>query len=139
MQEPQQLVLDQPKKQRLGRNNKKNSQDLPPIPDKLYFTIGEASDLCLVKPHVLRYWEQEFPDLSPTKRRGKRRYYQRNEIILIRRIKSLLYEQGFTIEGARNNLRNKNTLSLSEANLQTTKLVKNTISQLTKILAELEQ
>ncbi|OZI48464.1 MerR family transcriptional regulator [Bordetella genomosp. 4] len=77
---------------------------LPPIPAKRYFTIGEVSDLCLVKPHVLRYWEQEFTQLSPVKRRGNRRYYQHHEVLLIRRIRSLLYEQGFTISGARNRL-----------------------------------
>lgn len=77
---------------------------LPPIPAKRYFTIGEVSELCLVKPHVLRYWEQEFTQLSPVKRRGNRRYYQHHEVLLIRRIRSLLYEQGFTISGARNRL-----------------------------------
>ena len=74
---------------------------LPPIPAKRYFTIGEVSDLCGVKPHVLRYWEQEFTQLKPVKRRGNRRYYQHHEVLLIRRIRSLLYEQGFTISGAR--------------------------------------
>lgn len=77
---------------------------LPPIPAKRYFTIGEVSDLCGVKPHVLRYWEQEFTQLKPVKRRGNRRYYQHHEVLLIRRIRSLLYEQGFTISGARNRL-----------------------------------
>ncbi|MCE9633366.1 MAG: MerR family transcriptional regulator [Methylophilales bacterium] len=77
---------------------------LPPIPAKRYFTIGEVSDLCGVKPHVLRYWEQEFTQLKPVKRRGNRRYYQHHEVILIRRIRDLLYEQGFTINGARHQL-----------------------------------
>lgn len=77
---------------------------LPPIPAKRYFTIGEVSDLCGVKPHVLRYWEQEFTQLKPVKRRGNRRYYQHHEVLLIRRIRDLLYEQGFTISGARNRL-----------------------------------
>lgn len=77
---------------------------LPPIPAKRYFTIGEVSDLCGVKPHVLRYWEQEFTQLKPVKRRGNRRYYQHHEVLLIRRIRELLYEQGFTISGARNKL-----------------------------------
>ncbi|MYZ45130.1 MerR family transcriptional regulator [Schauerella aestuarii] len=77
---------------------------LPPIPAKRYFTIGEVSDLCGVKPHVLRYWEQEFTQLKPVKRRGNRRYYQHHEVLLIRKIRSLLYEQGFTISGARNRL-----------------------------------
>ena len=77
---------------------------LPPIPAKRYFTIGEVSDLCAVKPHVLRYWEQEFSQLKPVKRRGNRRYYQHHEVLLIRRIRDLLYEQGFTINGARHRL-----------------------------------
>src|SRR5215469_4336607 len=77
---------------------------LPPIPAKRYFTIGEVSELCAVKPHVLRYWEQEFTQLKPIKRRGNRRYYQHHEVLLIRRIRSLLYEHGFTINGARNRL-----------------------------------
>ena len=75
--------------------------ELPPIPAKRYFTIGEVSELCAVKPHVLRYWEQEFAQLKPVKRRGNRRYYQHHEVLLIRRIRELLYEQGFTISGAR--------------------------------------
>jgi DNA-binding transcriptional MerR regulator len=77
---------------------------LPPIPAKRYFTIGEVSELCGVKPHVLRYWEQEFTQLKPVKRRGNRRYYQHHEVLLIRRIRELLYDQGFTINGARNRL-----------------------------------
>ena len=81
--------------------------DLPPIPAKRYFTIGEVSDLCAVKPHVLRYWEQEFTQLKPVKRRGNRRYYQHHEVLLIRRIRDLLYEQGFTINGARHRLENE--------------------------------
>ncbi|MBI2311118.1 MAG: MerR family transcriptional regulator [Betaproteobacteria bacterium] len=80
------------------------SEALPPIPAKRYFTIGEVSELCGVKPHVLRYWEQEFTQLKPVKRRGNRRYYQHHEVLLIRRIRELLYEQGFTISGARNRL-----------------------------------
>ena len=78
--------------------------DLPQIPAKRYFTIGEVSELCAVKPHVLRYWEQEFAQLKPVKRRGNRRYYQHHEVLLIRRIRDLLYEQGFTINGARHRL-----------------------------------
>lgn len=80
------------------------SVNLPPIPAKRYFTIGEVSELCCVKPHVLRYWEQEFTQLKPLKRRGNRRYYQHHEVLLIRRIRHLLYEEGFTISGARNRL-----------------------------------
>ena len=79
-------------------------KDLPPIPAKRYFTIGEVSELCAVKPHVLRYWEQEFEQLKPVKRRGNRRYYQRADVMMIRQIRSLLYEQGFTIGGARQRL-----------------------------------
>ena len=78
--------------------------DLPPIPAKRYFTIGEVSELCGVKPHVLRYWEQEFTQLKPVKRRGNRRYYQHHEVLLVRRMRDLLYEQGFTISGARHRL-----------------------------------
>jgi DNA-binding transcriptional MerR regulator len=92
-------------------NDRPNKQPasvvLPPIPAKRYFTIGEVSDLCGVKPHVLRYWEQEFTQLKPVKRRGNRRYYQHHEVLLIRRIRELLYEQGFTISGARNKLDNR--------------------------------
>ncbi len=81
-----------------------NNDDLPPIPGKRYFTIGEVSELCAVKPHVLRYWEQEFPQLKPVKRRGNRRYYQRQDVLVIRQIRSLLYDDGFTIGGARQKL-----------------------------------
>jgi len=80
------------------------TSELPPIPAKRYFTIGEVGELCAVKPHVLRYWEQEFTQLKPLKRRGNRRYYQHHEVLLIRRIRELLYEQGFTISGARHRL-----------------------------------
>jgi DNA-binding transcriptional MerR regulator len=86
-------------------NPKDTGKDaLPPIPAKRYFTIGEVSELCGVKPHVLRYWEQEFTQLKPVKRRGNRRYYQHHEVLLVRRIRELLYSQGFTISGARNRL-----------------------------------
>ncbi|GAB7529043.1 MerR family transcriptional regulator [Pseudomonas sp. 3A(2025)] len=78
-----------------------HNDELPPIPGKRYFTIGEVSELCAVKPHVLRYWEQEFPQLNPVKRRGNRRYYQHQDVLMIRQIRALLYEQGFTIGGAR--------------------------------------
>lgn len=83
-----------------------NNNELPAIPGKRYFTIGEVSELCAVKPHVLRYWEQEFTQLKPVKRRGNRRYYQRQDVMLIRQIRELLYEQGFTIGGARQQLDN---------------------------------
>jgi DNA-binding transcriptional MerR regulator len=89
------------------RSSKADLVVLPAIPAKRYFTIGEVSELCGVKPHVLRYWEQEFTQLKPVKRRGNRRYYQHHEVLLIRRIRELLYEQGFTISGARNKLDNR--------------------------------
>ncbi|MCP4408832.1 MAG: MerR family transcriptional regulator [Gammaproteobacteria bacterium] len=107
-----------------------NNNELPPIPVKRYFTIGEVSDLCRVKPHVLRYWEQEFPSLKPVKRRGNRRYYQRHEVILIRQIRSLLYEQGYTIGGARQKL------SGSSDNGEIAKY-KQVIQQMSKELEEL--
>jgi DNA-binding transcriptional MerR regulator len=88
---------------------------LPSIPAKRYFTIGEVSELCGVKPHVLRYWEQEFTQLKPVKRRGNRRYYQHHEVLLIRRIRELLYEQGFTISGARNKLDSRAGEALAQA------------------------
>jgi DNA-binding transcriptional MerR regulator len=92
---------------------------LPPIPAKRYFTIGEVSELCAVKPHVLRYWEQEFAQLKPVKRRGNRRYYQHHEVLLIRRIRDLLYEQGFTINGARHRLDAEEAASEPRASART--------------------
>ena len=92
-----------------------SNSELPPIPAKRYFTIGEVSELCDVKPHVLRYWETEFPGLNPVKRRGNRRYYQRHDVLTIRQIRSLLYEQGFTITGARQ--RNEGEKGKAEATL----------------------
>ena len=89
----------------------KNNDELPAIPGKRYFAIGEVADLCGVKAHVLRYWEQEFPQLKPVKRRGNRRYYQRQDVIVIRQIRALLYEQGFTIGGARNKLQGEEARS----------------------------
>jgi DNA-binding transcriptional MerR regulator len=90
--------------ERQNNNPSSTTPSLPPIPAKRYFTIGEVSELCGVKPHVLRYWEQEFTQLKPVKRRGNRRYYQHHEVLLIRRIRQLLYEEGFTISGARHRL-----------------------------------
>ncbi|MFT4172807.1 MAG: MerR family transcriptional regulator [Rhodocyclaceae bacterium] len=87
-----------------SHNSPEGEVTLPPIPAKRYFTIGEVSELCGVKPHVLRYWEQEFTQLRPVKRRGNRRYYQHHEVLLVRRIRELLYRDGFTISGARNRL-----------------------------------
>lgn len=97
----------------LAERPTKPESGLPPIPAKRYFTIGEVSELCGVKPHVLRYWEQEFTQLRPVKRRGNRRYYQHHEVLLIRRIRELLYEQGFTISGARNRLESRDSTAVS--------------------------
>lgn len=97
------------------RAGKPELAPLPPIPAKRYFTIGEVSELCGVKPHVLRYWEQEFTQLKPVKRRGNRRYYQHHEVLLIRRIRELLYEQGFTISGARNRLESRASTPAGDA------------------------
>ena len=96
-----------------------HNKELPAIPAKRYFTIGEVSELCAVKPHVLRYWEQEFPQLEPVKRRGNRRYYQRQDVILIRQIRGLLYEDGYTIGGARSHLSgNHNNQDTSQTKIE---------------------
>ncbi|HLT63630.1 MAG TPA: MerR family transcriptional regulator [Pseudohongiella sp.] len=97
-------------------------KDLPPIPSKRYFTIGEVGELCSVKPHVLRYWEQEFPQLKPVKRRGNRRYYQREDVLLIRQIKSLLYDQGFTIGGARQRMSGQQQETTSVAKVESAEI-----------------
>lgn len=112
--------------------------DLSPIPDKLYFSIGEVGELCDLKPHVLRYWEQEFEQLSPSKRRGNRRYYQRKDVLFVRQIKNLLYAKGYTIEGARQHLTSDDNAVLqkmqgSHATLQSM------VAQLEKIVEELEE
>ncbi|MFZ2972960.1 MAG: MerR family transcriptional regulator [Ferribacterium limneticum] len=99
------------------RHKTPGGEELPPIPAKRYFTIGEVSELCGVKPHVLRYWEQEFNQLKPVKRRGNRRYYQHHEVLLVRRIRELLYNQGFTISGARNRLDEGGAVEVAAANL----------------------
>ena len=104
---------------------------LPPIPRKNYFTIGEVSRLCEIKTHVLRYWEQEFPNLNPIKRRGNRRYYQHHDVILIRQIRSLLYQQGFTIEGARQKLLGEDA---KEDASQTHQVIRQTVDDLEDIL-----
>lgn len=109
--------------------------ELPPIPSKRYFTIGEVSELCGVKPHVLRYWEQEFPQLKPVKRRGNRRYYQRHDVVLIRQIRNLLYVDGFTISGARNKLVVEP--NLDDAN-QRSQVIKLLIKDLEDVLALLK-
>ncbi|MCH1555614.1 MAG: MerR family transcriptional regulator [Pseudomonadales bacterium] len=107
------------------------TSDLPVIPGKRYFTIGEVSLLCAVKPHVLRYWEQEFPQLSPVKRRGNRRYYQRQDVLMIRQIRALLYDQGFTITGARQRLSGEEQ---KEDKTQSKQLVKQMIAELEDLL-----
>ena len=122
-------------------NQKKGSHkrgiELPPIPDKLYFTIGEVSKLCHLRPHVLRYWEQEFTPLSPTKRRGNRRYYQHKDVVLIRKIRHLLYEQGYTIEGARQQLTTDDVKrDLREKPIHK---MRSAVSELEKMVIELEE
>ncbi len=111
-----------------------NNDQLPPIPGKRYFTIGEVSDLCMVKPHVLRYWEQEFPQLKPVKRRGNRRYYQRQDVLIIRQIRSLLYDEGFTIGGARQRLTGDEAKSDVSQSQQIIKQVRIELEQILKIL-----
>ncbi len=112
-----------------------NNDELPVIPGKRYFTIGEVSELCAVKPHVLRYWEQEFPQLKPVKRRGNRRYYQRQDVLTIRQIRSLLYDQGFTIGGARQQMSGETSPS-EELNLDN--IVKDMIRELEEVLVVLK-
>lgn len=109
-----------------------NNHELPAIPAKSYFAIGEVSELCGVKPHVLRYWEQEFTQLSPVKRRGNRRYYQRHDVLMIRQIRSLLYEQGYTIGGARAHLLNDNIKDDSSS--RSKQLIHQMIGELEEIL-----
>ena len=111
-----------------------NNDELPPIPRKRYFTIGEVSDLCAVKPHVLRYWEQEFPQLKPVKRRGNRRYYQRQDVLIIRQIRSLLYDDGFTIGGARQRLTGDDAKSDVSQSQQIIKQLRLELEQVLKIL-----
>ena len=111
--------------------------DLPAIPDKLYFTIGEVGKLCQLRPHVLRYWEQEFPQLSPSKRRGNRRYYQRKDVLLIRKIKTLLYAQGYTIEGARQQLLNEQAKSQGDSKQKVYATLHNAVNDLEQLLKEL--
>ena len=111
-------------------------RDLPPIPAKRYFTIGEVSELCGVKPHVLRYWEQEFEQLKPVKRRGNRRYYQRGDVMMIRQIRSLLYEQGYTIGGARQRMTDEGDDTGSPAEIQA--VIKETIRDLEELLEALQ-
>ncbi|WP_193164731.1 MerR family transcriptional regulator [Microbulbifer hainanensis] len=112
-----------------------NNSELPVIPGKRYFTIGEVSELCAVKPHVLRYWEQEFPQLSPVKRRGNRRYYQHQDVILIRQIRALLYEEGYTIGGAR--LQMESGSDKAET-VQVQQIIPQVIAELESVLTLLE-
>jgi DNA-binding transcriptional MerR regulator len=111
-----------------------SASELPPIPGKRYFTIGEVSDLCAVKPHVLRYWEQEFPQLKPLKRRGNRRYYQRQDVILIRQIRSLLYEHGFTIGGARQRLSGEEAKTDTSQSQQIIRQIRGELEEVLEIL-----
>ncbi|HEC29154.1 MAG TPA: MerR family transcriptional regulator [Gammaproteobacteria bacterium] len=111
-----------------------NNSELPPIPSKRYFTIGEVSDLCGVKPHVLRYWEQEFPQLKPIKRRGNRRYYQRHDVIMIRQIRGLLYDQGFTIGGARQQLSGDEARDDSNQSQQIIKQMRSELEEILQVL-----
>ncbi len=113
-----------------------NNNELPVIPGKRYFTIGEVAELCDVKPHVLRYWEQEFPQLKPVKRRGNRRYYQRHDVLLIRQIRSLLYDEGFTIGGARQRLEGDD--SRGDIN-QSQQIIKQTLAELEELLQILKR
>jgi len=108
-----------------------HNHELPVIPGKRYFTIGEVSELCGVKAHVLRYWEQEFPQLSPVKRRGNRRYYQREDVLTIRQIRSLLYDEGYTIGGAKQKLSSDGD---SDSPEQSSKLIKQMIAELEEVL-----
>jgi DNA-binding transcriptional MerR regulator len=109
-----------------------HNNELPPIPGKRYFTIGEVSELCAVKPHVLRYWEQEFPQLKPVKRRGNRRYYQRDDVLCIRQIRALLYDEGYTIGGARQRM--TEAKSRNVAPTQISAVIQETIDDLEELL-----
>jgi DNA-binding transcriptional MerR regulator len=109
-----------------------HNNELPTIPGKRYFTIGEVSELCAVKPHVLRYWEQEFPQLKPVKRRGNRRYYQRDDVLIIRQIRSFLYDQGYTIGGARQRMTDEDGQVASPTGIQA--VIKETIEELEDVL-----
>jgi DNA-binding transcriptional MerR regulator len=111
-----------------------SNSELPAIPAKRYFTIGEVSELCRVKPHVLRYWETEFPSLKPVKRRGNRRYYQRHDVLTIRQIRSLLYEQGFTITGARQRLEGEGSKQDSDLSAQIVRQVRMELEEVLQLL-----
>ena len=111
-----------------------SNRELPPIPAKRYFTIGEVSELCDVKPHVLRYWETEFPTLNPVKRRGNRRYYQRHEVLMVRQIRGLLYEQGYTIGGARLRLEGESAKEESALSSQIIRQVRMELEEVLQVL-----
>lgn len=111
-----------------------SNRELPPIPAKRYFTIGEVSELCDVKPHVLRYWETEFPSLKPVKRRGNRRYYQRHDVLTIRQIRALLYDQGFTITGARQRLEGEQGKAESSISAQIVRQVRMELEEVLHLL-----
>ena len=121
---------------RSDKRKQKTEKDLPAIPDKRYFTISEVSQLCALKAYVLRYWEQEFPQLRPTKRRGNRRYYQEQDILLVRQIRKLLYEDGFTIEGARAQL--SSAPESSGHSVKVNAMVKKVIDELETVLLSLQ-
>lgn len=130
-------MLAQPVKTKIKKNNTYNFKEtLPPIPEKIYFTIGEVSKLCGLEPHVLRYWEQEFSQLKPSRRRGNRRYYQRKEVLLVRQIRSLLYEQGFTIEGARTQISSNNNVEATHAH-RTKSMLNDITSTIEQVMADL--
>lgn len=115
-----------------------NDDSLPSIPEKRYFTISEAAFLCAVKPHVLRYWEQEFLQLKPSKRRGNRRFYQKKDVVVVRQIRKLLYENGFTIEGARTQLLNNSSEDQLTQIIEPSVLINNLITDLEAVLQDLK-
>lgn len=127
--------------QTLKPKAKKNisAEKLAPIPEKIYFTIGEVSKLCCLEPHVLRYWEQEFSQLKPSRRRGNRRYYQRKEVLLVRQIRSLLYEQGFTIEGARAQISSSGNDTQNVQTSRAKSILKDITSTIEQVMADLNE
>ena len=125
-------------KDQMGLTQSKSEAELSPIPDKLYFSIGEVGELCDLKPHVLRYWEQEFQQLNPSKRRGNRRYYQRRDVLLVRQIKNLLYTKGYTIEGARQHLHGDDS-QLMKKMQHSHAVLQSTMTHLEKVVEELEE
>jgi len=125
-------------KDKAARKAKTTEQSLSPIPDKLYFTIGEVAQLCALKPHVLRYWEQEFPQLTPSKRRGNRRYYQRKDVVIVRQIQTLLYDKGYTIEGAKAQLSSEEGAEMKRKQ-NSEALLHIAVTQLESVVLELEE